>query len=296
MISLSSLLAEPGSRAEITLATAVTGVAVVLLGVEAVLLGWQLWPRDNTAPPPEPAARSTPGDTAARSRDTAPVVDAHLFGRAPEADAPAPTREAPPTQLDLTLHGVVAGPSEDTGLAIIAAAGGDEHLYRPGDTLPGGARLEGIRRDRVILSRDGHRETLTLPEKTSPPRQQERTAAPRTSSQPTGTPSAPQTLADYRDQLLSDPGAVQRLLQPTPVRDSAGALVGFRLRGGGDVLYSATALEPGDVITAVGDVRLDNEGSAVQALQRLGNAGQVTLTVRRNGSERQITLNFGNGG
>ncbi|WP_163141237.1 type II secretion system protein N, partial [Arhodomonas sp. KWT] len=195
------------------------------------------------------------------------------------------------------LHGVVAGPSEDSGLAIIAAGGGDEHLYRPGDTLPGGARLEGIRRDRVILSRDGHRETLTLPEKSSPPPQQEQSAAPRaSSSQPGGTPSGPQTLAGYREQLLSDPGAVQRLLRPAPVRESDGTLIGYRLQGGAEPLYSATALEPGDVITAVGDVRLDNEGSAVQALQRLGNAGQVTLTVRRNGSERQITLNFGNGG
>ncbi|MQM38885.1 Type II secretion system protein C [wastewater metagenome] len=294
-MSLSRVLAGPGSRAETTLAAAITAAAVVLLGAETVLLGWQLWPRD-AAVPPGPAVPASPGGTAGSPLDTAAIVGAHLFGRAADSDVPRPEQEVPPTQLDLSLRGVVAGPSEDKGLAIIAAGGGDGHLYRPGDALPGGARLEGIRRDHVILSRDGRRETLALPENTDRPPQPQRSEVPLASSRPDSAPSRPQTLAGLRDRLLSEPGAVQRLLQPTPVRDNAGALIGFRLRGGGDVLYTATGLEPDDVITAVDDVRLDNGGSAVQALQRLGNAGQVTLTVRRNGSERQITLNFGSGG
>ncbi|WP_305792379.1 type II secretion system protein N, partial [Arhodomonas sp. KWT] len=126
-MSFPPILAGPGSRAETALAAAVAAVAVILLGAEAVLLGWQLWPGDTTAPPPEPAARSAPGATARGITDTDAVVDAHLFGRARDAAA-TPSRDAPPTRLDLTLHGVVAGPSEDSGLAIIAAGGGDEHL------------------------------------------------------------------------------------------------------------------------------------------------------------------------
>lgn len=106
--------------------------------------------------------------------------------------------------------------------------------------------------------------------------------------------AASATLARYRDEILQDPSSIQRLLQPVPVQDESGNLIGFRVQPGDDPgLFRATGLQPGDLVTAIGGIPLTSQDAALQAMQNIGTANRLTLTVRRDGVQQRVVLDFG---
>ena len=145
---------------------------VVMLAWTLAQLTWTLFAPRETGP--LPVARDLPSyPLAATSRADevhrlAAVADLQLFGHAQAvAEAPVVPTEAPETRLRLTLKGVVASSAEPVlGVALIADDRQNERHYRVGAELPGGARLEQIFSDRVILSREGRFEMLRLPRET----------------------------------------------------------------------------------------------------------------------------------
>ncbi|MCK4870120.1 MAG: hypothetical protein KAS93_03320 [Gammaproteobacteria bacterium] len=83
-----------------------------------------------------------------------PIASWHLFGSYEDAQLPT-------TQLDLTLQGVfVAGEGESQ--ALISVGSGSGSLYGIGDTVPGGAKIDKILPERVILRHNGKLETLPI--------------------------------------------------------------------------------------------------------------------------------------
>ncbi|HET20355.1 MAG TPA: hypothetical protein ENO16_07090, partial [Chromatiales bacterium] len=115
---------------------------------------WQLLPAPSEtlqAPssPPPPASKP------ALPKLAESINAAALWGRPQVADAGS----AQDTRLPLTLRGVLAG----QGLALIAASGQPERVYRQGDSLPGGATLRAVHEDHVLLERAGVLERLALP-------------------------------------------------------------------------------------------------------------------------------------
>ena len=92
--------------------------------------------------------------------DIAAVVNAHLFGVAPQSGDPS---DAPATTANLALAGTLAGLEPEHGWAIIGASGQTARVYATGASLPGGAKLFAVYPDRVILDRNGARESLLMP-------------------------------------------------------------------------------------------------------------------------------------
>jgi general secretion pathway protein C len=145
----------------------------IALGMTLADLTWQLVPRPELPAPDAVATPSAPSPSNPQAEDTGPTLDGvaqlALFGTfepEPEPQAPPPQRvvEAPKTQLNLELQGIIAGSDPQTGLAIIAERRRDGSLYRVGDTITQGAVLHAVHRDRVILERGGQLETLELPQ------------------------------------------------------------------------------------------------------------------------------------
>src|SRR3546814_5762979 len=66
------------------------------------------------------------------------------------------------SKLALTLRGTFATADPGDGLAFIAGGDGREHTYAVGDTLPGGAVLEAVHADYVIVRNGTQRERLPL--------------------------------------------------------------------------------------------------------------------------------------
>ena len=94
--------------------------------------------------------------------DIAKLTNVQLFGK---PGTPGKVRsEAPPTtRLNWVLQGVFTGASPNLGSAIIVTGGAPAKLYRAAQRLPGGATLEEVHPDHVVLQQEGRREMLRFP-------------------------------------------------------------------------------------------------------------------------------------
>lgn len=264
----------------------------VLLGRAAADLVWVMVPVPErarwTPPPVAPAATARSGDAV----DINAIVNASLFGR---YEASASTEQsllsAPETPLNLVLIGLLADDRAERSRALIAQ-GNEERAYAIGDDVARGVMLQAIFPDRVILSRNGRLETLRL--ERDKPGVEGAAAAPAApaataaSSDESGTPQ----LAAIRDEVVRDPAKASEYVRVQPA-NVAGQLRGYRVYPGRDrSVFTAAGLRPGDLVTSVNGVQLDDPAKALQLLGDLGQAGQVNLVVERGGQSQNISINL----
>jgi general secretion pathway protein C len=216
--------------------------------------------------------------------DIPAIVNAHLFGVAPQSGDPS---MAPATAANLTLAGTLAGNEPEQGWAIIGASGQAARVYATGGSLPGGAKLFAVYPDRVILDRNGSRESLMLPRLTGGPGAgyPQRVAT----LPPAAAPNA--SLADsVRQLLVQNPQAGGDLLRPQPVF-AGGTLRGYRVYPGRNrAQFAGLGLQPGDLVMAVNGNALDDPNRGLEILRGVGQGAAVTLTVERGGQQQQITV------
>ena len=245
---------------------------------------------------------------AADAQPAQSVAAWHLFGNATgPIDLAALAQAAPATALQLFLRGTLNENAPEGGIAIIADANGNDRAYRVGDTLPGEARLEGIYAGRVLLSRNGVNESLSLPR-----------GAPETASSPSGSvalpgstavpgptaatpnttlpfirpaiaPGAP-SLDSLRNATGTDPLELAKQVQIYPVVEN-GRTVGVRLAAGRDSdLLTRAGIQPNDILTSVNGIPLDGPQRSAELMAALKDARSVQVTVRRDGKDIQLTI------
>ena len=272
-------------------------ILVALIADTAARLFWQAFSdRPVMAGTPErPAPVDQPAADPAENPGAA-VADLQLFGPADPRDRVADIPDdAPQTRLNLSLRGLFHSESQDRALAIIAAGSNTENIYRVGDELPGGASIDAIRVDRVVLLRDGRHEILTLPKE----RVDTARAAP-------SLPDVDEDAADYDDgaaedsgglaetrrQILRNPSDMARYFQTQPETDGD-TFIGFRLSPGEDAsLMQRVGLQDGDVVTALDGTVLDSPEAGMRALRGVARADQVEVQVLRDGIEQTVMINF----
>lgn len=290
LTALAGRLHERHGRA---LPAAATALLAIMLGWALAQLLWALLPTPLSAQwRPMPAvAATTSNDAGNRAGAQAQAIaNAHLFGvyQAPSNPNAAALDRAPDTALNLTLMGILAGTNEHDSRALIAQQTGDESAYAIGKDIVSGVTLQAIFPDRVILSRSGVLETLRLdkdaPSKTSGAPIVETSAA---------APSAGLQLAQIREQVLTDPNKAGDYIRVQPANNGSGGVRGYRIYPGKDrTVFNAAALRPGDLVTAINGIQLDDEQRALQVLSDLKNAGNATLTVERGGQPQTINVNL----
>lgn len=265
-------------------------VFAVLLGRALADLVWALVPVPEAArwsPPPAQA-----GATRSAAVDVNAIANASLFGR---AAAPTATDDsllnAPETVLNMTLLGVWAdGDDESQSRALIALQGGEEKSLAIGDDVTRGVTLQAVFPDRVVLSRAGRLETLRL-ERNAPGSPSQASPAPVAAADDSAIASS-QQLAQVRDEVLRDPAKASEYIRVQPA-NVGGQLKGYRVYPGRDrSAFSTAGLRPGDLVTAVNGVQLDDPAKALQLLGDLGQAGQVNLVVERGGQTQNISINL----
>ncbi len=301
--SSSRLQALPGSIPALTarygrrLPQLASLVLVVVIAKLAAELVWALIPVPAGAgwqPPPA----SAPQIAARGGVDLATISNARLFGQftAPVAPALADLAAAPDTQLNLTLLGILSNGRNDKdsrSRALISAQGGEEKPYSVGDDVARGVQLTAIFPDRVILNRNGKLETLRLDKDNTDSlpgasviQLQEAPAADA------GDGSAAESLAQIRSELLNDPSKVADYIRVQPVNSGSG-LTGYRIYPGRDrTIFAAAGLRPGDVVTAVNGVTLNDPARSLQLLNELSQSNQVNLTVDRGGQPQSFSINL----
>ena len=303
-----TLANDPFGRRSALLARAALALAFAVAAFALVKLAWLF-----VAGPTLPAVTPLPlhNSDAGGAQPAQSVAAWHLFGNAEGAvDLAALAQQAPATALNLLLRGTLNEHAPEGGIAIIADGTGADQSYRVGDALPGGARLDGIYAGRVLLSRNGSNESLSLPNDAStraPTTSGSATRAP-VSGMPTARPPLPgasaplvpfinpnistgmPSMESIRASTGVDAAELAKQVQILPVMEN-GRMAGVRLAAGRDSdLLSRAGLLPTDIVTAVNGIPLDGVQRQAELINNLRNARSAQVTVRRDGKEIQLSL------
>ena len=260
---------------------AVQLLLLVAVAVAAARLVWAL------VPTPESARwRPAPVQTRFTPQGSGPKLDvilgARLFGvyqpQASSMDA------APDTNLNLTLLGIFAATRKDDSRALIGQPNGDEQPYAIGQDIVNGVNLQAIFADRVVLSRNGQLETLRL--------DKDKPSAAFAGDSPAPGNSLATDLGQVRQQLLADPNKAAEYIRVQPV-NVGGQMKGYRIYPGqNQSLFNNAGLRPGDLVTSVNGIQLDDTQKAIQMLGDLSKAGSASIVVDRGGQSQTINVSF----
>lgn len=206
--------------------------------------------------------------------------------------------DAPETDLDLTLHGIIAS-GDEAGRAIISSGQAAQKNYSIGDTVEnaGGAVISRIYADSVLLDRDGTIERLRLngPTAISPVSvatvEAPRPVAPPPAAAPMAeTPSAEakETNASARlsrSELLSLPEA----LRFDPDTGDVGRGVSIFVQRSPQLVRKA-GLRPGDVILEAGGLAIEDYSDITPLIAQLENETEFEFLLVRNGERRRLKI------
>lgn len=293
--SLELFLADP---VQSRVVVAVQLLLLALLAISLAGLTWRVLSGGElqVAPPPVPQAAARQ----AQSERSWNIAQWHLFGVKPPESVQTPVESLPETSLNLMLRGVVAaGSSSVGGGAIIGTPNGTDSFYSVDASLPGGAILREVYGDRVVLERNGRRETLRLPRETldGASASAGSAAAVPPASLPTpqaqnGAPEAERTLSEYRQIALSNPQQLADVVQVQP-RSQNGRFVGYEVQPGRDPgLLNRLGLAPGDVVTSVNGIGLDTPARALGVLRSLNSREELSIELQRDGVSQTLQINL----
>ncbi|HDO1315325.1 TPA: GspC family type II secretion system variant ExeC [Aeromonas veronii] len=260
--------------------TRVTQVAflalLIILAQQSAALTWRLLTlaSPQTSQPWQPSAVAVSGQSNPRL-ELGEVSRLALFGKAiPKAQAKAAVAaNAPRTQLNAQLNGVLASSDPAKSIAIIAMSG-IQNSYGVGDMIDGTqARIRQVYPDRVIIERDGRDETLMLDgEEYGKP-------LPQTNAAPLGS---------LRSELMADPGKITDYLNISPVQVD-GRMTGYRLNPGSNPeFFNQSGLQANDLAISINGLDLRDNMQAMQAMQQMAGATEMTVTVERQGEQFDI--------
>jgi general secretion pathway protein C len=267
-----------------------SAVLVLAIAYELAQLTWALAPGAPLDEPMPAVGVPAGGSTAAGGLavDIDTVTSAHLFGEPPK-EAPAPAQavvDAPDTTLSLKLTGVQWYPDSTDGQAIIANGRNQERAYRVGDSIEGGSgsKLHAVYSDRVILNRAGRLETLRLPEEPAAG------GVARPSGMPRVAPAPASNRTSLRDVISENASHIADIIHVVPALEG-GQMIGFRVNPGRNrEQFAALQFEPGDIVTDINGMTLDDPSRGLQVFQALGESTQANVTVIRDGQPQVLVI------
>ena len=305
-------------------------VVLVLLVLWAVValarLLWALFPSAETLPAADvaiinPVSPRGPA-TSADAIDIERMRSWHLFGEAdaaPESDVVQPDvvasdsardgieEGARETRLDLKLRGIVASTEDGLGHAIIEYQS-RQAVYAVEDKLPvsGQVVLAKVMPRQVVLDNRGTYELLVLFEESGLDAQaSSRTAPPANArSRPAGAAQQVDKRADnratalaqsYRARLYDNPQSLADVVSVNAVRQD-GALLGYRIGPGKDKeQFEQLGFKPGDLITGVNGIALDDPANTVRLYQTMRSASEAVFDLERENQQLTVSVSLDGG-
>ena len=172
--------------------------------------------------------------------------------------------------------------------------GGEVRLLQVGDALSAGVTIVSIAPDQVVISNQGRLESIAFPEPQTLDQAPAPSAASLTgkSSGSSGSPVAP-AVRVQADEILHNPQSLLRFVTVSPVQQD-GAVSGYALRPvpGQEALMRALGLMPGDVLTSVDGMPV-NDPTLLPRVMPLLNSGQpIQVLVERGGQPLSVTINL----
>jgi len=267
-----------------------TTVLVIAIAYQLALLTWAVLPGSVPVAPAATSRSSAPAVTAPSS-DYGTLQTAHgLFGDAPTEAVQQVVEEvvdAPDTTLSLTLSGILSQEGDAIGQAIISSNRGEQKTYQVGQAIDNanGTTLHSVYSDRVLLNRGDRLETLRLPKEllgAAGP-------APRVAS-PAMAPAASPGNDTLRNVISQNASRLTDIVKLAP-HVQEGQVVGFRVNPGRDrQSFEALGLLPGDIVTDINGVVLNDAGRGLQAFEALGESTMANVTVLREGTPTVLVI------
>ncbi len=264
------------------LPTVVNLGALLILITAVVSWAWSVFK------PPAPSASAVATSSRAETLNLQPLLDAHLFGRS--ARGPGGSMESIPiSSLNLVLMGVIA--AAGGGYAMISIDGRPQESYAVGQEIGGGAVLQSVLGDRVLIQRGGATESLLLQEPVKPLEGVSTYAPPPVNNylpaiQQQGDKQFQVTREEVNKQMRSPDFLSQARLVPSP----GGGFLVREIKPGS--VYEKLGLRMGDVIRAVNGTPVNNADDAMKFYQQLAELKNVQLEVVRAGQVEQLQYNL----
>jgi len=241
--------------------------AGVVISVAFALAGltWRIAGHAGAGAITMPSGRSGPALPPA----TGPAIALAPFGKSTTLDA------TQPTGLPLTLQGIVAANPASASTAFIIVSGQPAAPFQIGQSV-GGATIQGILRDRVILSNQGRLEYLTFPDPNAAA-----AAAPAPGTTVAITPGQQQRPGSPPPRPAPPPNT-QPILQQfnaTPVDG------GYRIGNA-----AAPGLNAGDILLSVNGTPLSDPTAASAAFTAAQASGSATIQILRDGKRMTLTV------
>lgn len=275
------------ARASAVLPPWVSVLLVAAIAWQLAKIVWLLVPAgDNLAVTAGPASGAQAQVSTAGGADIQAIVNAHLFGNfsATEVVEELDPVDAPDTRLSLELRGTIAADTPEQAMAIISEKNGGEHVYAIGDAIAGGASLHSVYPDRVLLRRAGQLETLRLP------RAEESGGTGRARPTQRRSPVNQTRTSSLREVINRNPSRITDVIRPQPVFKD-GQQQGYRVYPGRQrQQFSQLGLRPGDLITQINGMTLDDPARGMEIFRNLGQATSISVTVERNGATQILNL------
>ena len=247
-----------------------TAVVIASVAIALAALTWRIFAGVPSGAPAVPVVAVPRGDV-----DVAPILAMAPFGSGGGGEAVA-------TTLPIELRGLVSSQTPRASTALIAPTGGAAISYAIGQPVPGGAIVESIGMDHVILTVAGHREILGFPK---PPVAEGAAATPPSGPpQPVTVPGASAPPSPPNGGFAPSPQSILEGLGATPMPN------GYRIGDGISPAYRQSGLQPGDVIEQVNGTKLGNPAMDQQLLASAVRAGNVRIDILR--GDRRMTLSF----
>lgn len=286
------------SQRQQTINLVIVVVLAIYLIAYAAQLTWRVIPEPVSKPGSQNrAVVNSSQSTRAASINLNRIKQLNLFGELNKQAAPTAAQEevtdAPETNLNLVLTGVVASSVANGGAAVVENRG-SQQTYGIGEKIEGtNATLREVFNDRVIIRNGPRNETLMLDgidfKEANNRRQNAQAASPKRA-----TPAAnnrrqlSQQAVEASEQLRNQPASFTDFISVSPAQKD-GQLLGYRLQPGKNpALFKAAGLQAGDIITEINGLNVTDPQQATEALGELRSADALQLTVLRD--DEYLTL------
>lgn len=246
--------------------------------------------------------------------DTDKAIEQSIVAKM-NADLDALFDALPPTALSrLEATAAPISTNKNKAIAVMSLAGGEQQMYSEGDAITDGVTVLEIFVDKVIVDNRGVKQDIYLADGLTTTASGERldelpetaesasisagqssfqvnaeaSSNPRTRGENLGQ----QDLRQLREDVMNDVSLLAQFTAPEPLIMD-GQVKGFRLHLTNRMrLLYQVGFRPGDVVTELNGVRLNDPSTVQQALYNFISADQLSISVMRGQNEETFRYEF----
>ncbi|MCC2606497.1 type II secretion system protein GspC [Planctobacterium marinum] len=276
-------------------------LSIYLLAYAAELF-WRLFPEPESDHSQVAVTQLNSSNSKKQQTNIDAIKRLKLFGDpgAVKEEVKQVVQDAPETQLNLTLTGLVASTEEQDGAAIIENRG-EQNTYGIGEKVDGTrAVVKEVMPDRIIIDNGGRMETLMLDGhdfkqasatvKSAGQIRQGPVNAPQDRLRKPAIQTFDKSTADAARALRESPTKFTDFIAIQPHREE-GKIAGYKVNPGKDpALFEAAGLQANDILTEINGLDLTDIQQSMEAMKMLRSAEFLQIKLSRDGAVTTLDL------